>query len=252
MKTQFTSDTKQHEPARYSSSTIETPGGEWISGSLSPQRQARHHGAPRSARFMFGNIIPGLVINGRPAPYPVMNERAVRATAGLMLIVATLAFSQAFFLKNFLPLKIITPILFLDFTIRVLTGPTRFSPFGALGAFLVRNQKPEWVGATQKRFAWSIGIAVALLMTVITNMNITGTLPLSFCVMCMSLMWMEAALGVCVGCAIYKWLVHRGLMKAPQFAPACAGGVCDPAVPADRANVDAEGPSDYRVRPIRG
>jgi hypothetical protein len=28
-----------------------------------------------------GTIIPGLKINGKPAPYPVLNERAIRATA---------------------------------------------------------------------------------------------------------------------------------------------------------------------------
>jgi hypothetical protein len=61
---------------------------------------------------MRGKIIPGLTINGRPAPYPVLNERAVRATAGLLLIATVVAFSLAFFQKNFLLLKIITPILF--------------------------------------------------------------------------------------------------------------------------------------------
>ena len=190
----------------------------------------------RSTPFQCGEIIPGLKINGKPAPYPVVNERAVRAAAGLTLFAAVVAFSMAFFLKNFLLLKIVTPLLFVDFTLRVFTGMTRFSPFGILGTLLVRNQRPEWAGATQKRFAWSIGIAVALFMTVITNLNITGALPLSFCVMCMSLMWMEAALGVCVGCVIYKWLVGRGVMKTTKYAPVCAGGVCGPAVSAERAN----------------
>jgi len=192
-----------------------------------PSQAMREESPVLSSRFGCGKIISGLTINGRPAPYPVLNERAVRATAGLLLIATAVAFSLAFFLKDFLPLKIITPVLFVDFTLRVLTGLTPFSPFGVLGTFLVRNQTPEWVGTAQKRFAWSIGIAVALLMTFITNMNITGALPLTFCMICMALMWMEAALGVCVGCQIYRWLARRNLLKAAEFPPACAGAVCD-------------------------
>lgn len=189
--------------------------------------QTTNNVAKDMRRWMCGEIIPDLIINGKPAPYPVVNERAVRATAGLMLVVAVVAFSAAYFMSYFLPLKIVTPIFLADFTLRVFTGVNRFSPFGILGAMLVRNQKPEWVGAVQKRFAWTIGIAVALFMTVITNMNITGVLPLSFCVMCICLMWMEATLGVCVGCVIYKWFIKQGLMKPPEYYPACPGGVCD-------------------------
>ena len=176
---------------------------------------------------MCGQIIPGLEIDGRPAPYPVVNERAVRATAGLLLLTAAVAFSQAYFLGNFLLLKTITPILFVDFVIRVLTGLTPLSPFGVVGTLLVRNQTPEWVGATQKKFAWSIGSVMALLMTFVTNLNITGALPLTVCLSCIGLMWMEAALGVCVGCQIFRWLVHKALLRPPDYVPACPGGVCD-------------------------
>jgi hypothetical protein len=133
-------------------------------------------------------------------------------------------------------LKIITPVRCVDFTIRVLTGLTPYSPFGVLGTLLVRNQKPEWVGAAQKQFAWSIGIAVALMMTFITNLNITGALPLTFCMICMALMWMETALGLCVGCQIYQWLVRRRILKTTEFPPVCAGGLCDQAVSAVRVS----------------
>ena len=223
MEAQVAYAVKQIEQTYESGKTTSENTEEPNYGQSSAQRPAFFS----SARFRFGKIIPGLMINGRPAPYPVMNERAVRATAGLMLITATAAFAQAFFLKNFLPLKIVTPIFFIDFTLRVLTGLTPLSPFGLLGSYLVRHQKPEWAGATQKRFAWSIGIGVALLMTLITNMNITGVVPLTFCLMCMTLMWLETALGVCVGCHIYQWLVRRQVLKATEFPPVCAGGVCD-------------------------
>ncbi len=226
MQAQVTHDIQQREQTRKSRPATAENTAKAKSGQPASQRPAFFS----RARFRFGEIIPGLTIHGRPAPYPVMNERAVRATAGLMLMTAAAAFAQAFFLNNFLPLKIVTPIFFLDFTLRVLTGLTPLSPFGALGTFLVRHQKPEWSGATQKRFAWSIGIGVALVMTIITNMNITGAVPLTFCVLCMALMWLETALGVCVGCLIYQWLVRRGVLTAKEFPPACPGGVCDQTV----------------------
>jgi hypothetical protein len=71
-----------------------------------------------------------------------------------MLIAVVVAFTFAFFDKNFLPLKIVVPLFLYDFAVRQFTGLTPLSPFGVLGTLLVKNQKPEWVGGTQKRFAW--------------------------------------------------------------------------------------------------
>lgn len=175
----------------------------------------------------FGQVFNGLTIGGKPAPYPVVNERAVRAAAGLMLVVATIAVMLAFFNQMFLPLKIVTTLFFFDFSLRVFTGMTPLSPFGLLGTLLVRNQKPEWVGATQKRFAWIIGIVMALSMMIITNLDIRNALPTSICMICITLMWMETALGMCVGCKIYSLFVHKGWIKTPQHMPACPGGVCE-------------------------
>ena len=54
-----------------------------------------------------------------------------------------------------------------------------------------------------KRFAWTLGLGDGLAMTVITNIGIRGTLPRTICLICLTLMWMESALGLCLGCAIY-------------------------------------------------
>lgn len=180
--------------------------------------------------FLFGRIIPDLVVYGRPAPFPVMNERAVRATAGLTMIAAGVAFSLAYFSKVFIPIKIVTVVFFFDFLIRTFTGLTPFSPFGLLGSFLVRDQEPEWVSAAPKRFAWSIGIAMALSMSLITNLNITGQVPFTICMICLTLMWMETSLGICVGCKIYNFLVNNNIIAKPEYAIICAGDSC--AVPA--------------------
>ena len=130
--------------------------------------------------YSFGQRFQDLEIYGRPAPYPVVNERAVRATAGLMLIAVVVAFSFAVFDKNLLPMKIVIPLFLYDFAVRQFTGLTPLSPFGVLGTLLVKNQKPEWVGGTQKRFAWGMALSMVFAMMIIVYVfEIRGLLPFS-------------------------------------------------------------------------
>ena len=180
-----------------------------------------------STWYRFAEPIPGLEIDGKPAPYPVVNERAVRATAGLTLIAAAVAFASAFLLQEYTPIKVITTLFFFDFSVRMFTGLTPLSPFGVLGTLLVINQKPEYVGAVQKRFAWGIGVALSFTMMLVTNNDITGAIPFSFCIACLVFMWLECALGFCVGCWIYKFFNNSSVRDPDAITPACPGGVCD-------------------------
>ena len=64
-------------------------------------------------------------------------------------------------------------------------------------------------------------------MTVITNVNIHGYLPRSMCLICLTLMWMESVLGLCLGCRIYTVMVRRGWREKDADIELCAGGVCE-------------------------
>ncbi len=108
----------------------------------------------------YGVVIPGLVIHGKIAPYPVLNERAIRAGAGIMFALGYFAFFQAFFLRDFLYIKVFVVIFFLDFFMKVVVG-TKFSPMSQLANFIVSKQAPDYVGAVQKRFAWFIGLILS-------------------------------------------------------------------------------------------
>lgn len=110
--------------------------------------------------FQYGTVIPGLTIYGKPAPYPVLNERAIRAGAGIMFALGFFAFFQAFYLREFLFIEIFVVVFFFDFLMKVVIGTT-FSPISQLANLIVRGQQPEYVGAIQKRFAWSIGLVLA-------------------------------------------------------------------------------------------
>jgi hypothetical protein len=65
-------------------------------------------------------------------------------------------------------------------------------------------------------------------MTIITNGAFERPyLPRTLCLICLVLMWMEAAIGLCLGCEIHGLVVRRGwATKDPEFE-ICANGVCD-------------------------
>lgn len=175
----------------------------------------------------FGKIIPDLKIEGKEAPYPVVNDRVIRATAGLMLMFGLIAFFQAYYTKNFDLLRIIVITFFLDFLLKTFKGPQK-SIYGYFGKKFVSNQKPEFVGAIQKRFAWGLGLFVSIIMMILLFiLNLETNLTLAVCALCLSLMWLESAMGICVGCYIYNKLIELGLVKRPKFHPACPGGVCE-------------------------
>lgn len=108
---------------------------------------------------------------------PVLNEREIRAAAGILFLLLFIGMQQADG-GTFFMIKYLIVIFLTDLLIRVFISP-RFSPFLILGRYIVKNQTPEYVGAPQKKFAWGIGIlfstTVFILMVVFnTNSPISG------------------------------------------------------------------------------
>ena len=158
----------------------------------------------------------------------MVNENEVRAAAGVTMLLGAVAFSYAYFTRRYIPLQIVATLFFLEFLTRVLVG-LRYSPIGVLARAMTSNQPPEWVPAKPKRFAWTLGLAMALAMTIITNTGVRGTLPRTICVICLTLMWMESALGLCLGCQIYGLMTRHGWKAADPDIDGCTDGVCKPA-----------------------
>jgi hypothetical protein len=150
----------------------------------------------------------------------------VRAAAGLTMVAGAVAFSYAYFDRQYVPLQAIATLFFLEFLIRVTAG-LRYSPFGVLAHAMTSRLEPEWVSARPKRFAWWLGLAMALAMTVITNSGIRGYLPRTMCLICLTLMWMESALGLCVGCKIHELAVRRGWTRIVPSGEVCVDCVRD-------------------------
>jgi Domain of unknown function (DUF4395) len=173
----------------------------------------------------FGERI--LTTDGRELHARVVNEREVRAAAGLTMVIGAVAFSYAYFDRQYVPLQAVASLFFLEFLIRATAG-IRYSPVGVVARVMTLGEPPEWVSAKPKRFAWTLGLTMALAMTVITNSGIRGYLPRTICLICLTLMWMESALGLCLGCKIYGLLVRRGWIREDPDVEVCADGSCEP------------------------
>ncbi len=172
-----------------------------------------------------GRRIQGLTVGGRELRAPVVNEREVRAAAGITMAVGAVAFSYAYFAKQYAPLQATAGVFFVEFLVRVTAG-FHHSPVGRIAHAMTRGQPPEWVSAKPKRFAWTLGLVMAGAMAAITNAGIRGYLPRTICLVCLTLMWMEAVLGLCLGCKIHGLLVARGWIDADPDIEVCADGAC--------------------------
>src|SRR5450755_2710210 len=94
---------------------------------------------------------------------PVLNEREIRASAGILFLATFFSLMLIIFKNNFLPVKYVITLFLTDFIIRVFVNP-KYSPTLIIGRLIVRNQVPEYVGARQKKFAWTIGVALSATM----------------------------------------------------------------------------------------
>ena len=150
---------------------------------------------------------------------PVLNERAVRAGAGLLFLFAMIAFMNAWLLGNFEPTRIFVVAFLVDFALRLFVSP-RYAPSLIVGQWLVRRQQPEWTGAPQKRFAWAIGFVLAIVMFwLVVVRQVVGPVNLLVCAVCLTLLFFETAFGICIGCKLNAWTTRT----APQ---ACPGEAC--------------------------
>lgn len=162
--------------------------------------------------FQFGQQIPGYNV-------PVLNERAVRASAGILFFFAIVSFMNAWLVGDFQPTRVFVVAFLIDFSLRIFVNPA-YAPSLILGQWIVRKQQPEYVGAPQKRFAWAIGFALALTMLYLVVLNnVIGPVNLIVCSLCLLLLFFESAFGICLGCMVYRLFNDK--------AELCPGGVCE-------------------------
>lgn len=151
---------------------------------------------------------------------PVLNEREIRAGAGLLFVFMFVAIMMPILTNDFTLLKYAVTIFLTDILIRVLINP-RFSPSLIIGRFMVRKQTPEYVGAAQKKFAWIIGIVLAMTMFVL-QVVVNSFSPITglICLICLIFLFFETSFGICIGCKVYS-LIYK------DKAQHCPGEICE-------------------------
>jgi Domain of unknown function (DUF4395) len=151
---------------------------------------------------------------------PVLNEREIRAAAGLLFVIMFFSILLAILKGNFLMIKYGITAFLTDMLIRVFISP-EFSPFLIAGRLIVRNQVPEYVGAQQKKFAWIIGVVLgATIFTLVVVLNSYSPISGIICMICLVFLFFETAFGICIGCKFYK-LFYK------EKAQYCPGEVCE-------------------------
>ncbi|MDO6433653.1 DUF4395 domain-containing protein [Flavitalea sp. BT771] len=166
-----------------------------------------------SKTIQFGEEVAGYEIR-------VLNEREIRAAAGILFLATFLSLMFIVFKNNFLPIKYVITLFFIDFAIRVFINP-KFSPMLIIGRLIVGRQTPEYVGARQKRFAWVIGLVLSATMFIfMVLVNSYSPITGIICLICLIFLFFEAVFGICLGCKFYP-LLFKG---KTQY---CPGEICD-------------------------
>lgn len=168
----------------------------------------------------FGERVAGIDV-------PVFNERAVRAAAGLLFLVGIMTFMTAALTGNFDPLRAFAFLFMVDMMLRLFVS-TRLTPSMFLAGLMVRRQRPEWVGADQKKLAWTLGLGLAFTSCILMGFfGIDDSVTLALCGVCLSVLFLETAFGICVGCSLFR-------IFAKEKPRLCPGDTCN-YVPPTRA-----------------
>ena len=163
--------------------------------------------------LQFGEDVEGYNIR-------VLNEREVRASAGILFLLLFISLMFILFKGDFLLIKYSITLFLTDFIIRVFISP-KYAPFLILARIIVKNQTPEYVGARQKKFAWIIGVALATLMFIhLVIVNAYSPITGITCLICLIFLFFESAFGICLGCKFYN-LFYK------EKAQYCPGEVCE-------------------------
>lgn len=151
----------------------------------------------------------------------LINEREVRGAAGLLFLFGFYGFMVATLTGDASVIRAFGMFFLLDMFIRLFIG-AKWSPTIMLASIFVIRQRPEMVGLPQKQFAWGFGFVLAFM-----SCFGFGWLGLAFslvgwlCLFCLTLLFLEASFGICVGCWLYR-VIKR---EKPEN---CPGGVCSP------------------------
>lgn len=162
--------------------------------------------------------------------YKVLDERVMRGSAGIMFLLGIIMYINGFVIKRYEVLPYMAGFLVVNFLIGLLINP-KYSPTVFISRLFVRKQSPLPIGAIQKKFAWSVGLALSgtiFAMSFLLLNDASWFEPVcSLCLVCLLFLFLETAFGICAGCQMYFLAVRLKLFKKPEVTPNCMGDSCD-------------------------
>ncbi len=171
----------------------------------------------------FGEYIEG-------KKFKVVDERRMRASAGIMLLFGIIASINGFILQRFAIIPYIAGFLALNFIIGIFINP-KYSPTILIAKLFVRKQSSLPIGAVQKKFAWSLGLVLSITifgLSILLQKDASFFEPVCFlCMICLILLYLETVFGICVGCKLYFLSIRLKLIKKPVEKPNCMGDACE-------------------------
>lgn len=175
------------------------------------------------AIFQFGENREGI-------PFKILDEREIRASAGILLFLGTIATINAFIFERYIVVPYLSGFIALNFIIGLFINP-RWAPTMLLARLATYKQSELPIGAIQKRFAWSLGLVLSLTIFVLSFFLLNDILffgPVCLlCLFCLFLLFFETAFGICIGCKLYDLFIFLKVIKKPEIRPNCIGDSCD-------------------------
>ena len=173
--------------------------------------------------FSFGEYVEG-------RSFKVLDERKVRGSSGVMLLLGIIAFIYGFILRDFIVIPYISGVLAVSFLISILVNP-RFSPTMIIAKLMTWKQSPMYIGAIQKRFAWTLGFLLStgifILSLFLLNDESYFDPVCMLCLICLLFLYLESVFGICVGCQLYHLSIRMKILPKPKEKPNCMGDSCD-------------------------
>jgi len=177
---------------------------------------------------MKSKISFGEYIEGRN--YKVLDERQLRASAGIMLLLGIIASINGFILNKYTIIPYISGFLLLNFIIGIFINP-KYAPTMLIAKVFVYKQSQLPIGAIQKKFAWSLGLILSAIIFTLSLFLVNDSSYFDpvclLCIICLMLLYLETAFGICVGCKFYDLAIGLKLIKKPAEKPNCMGDACE-------------------------
>ena len=162
----------------------------------------------------------------------LLNERAVRARAGLLFLVPVIllfirldhgnhnqlivdAINNTIIERTYDHTFAYSLIFFVmyEMVVAMFVKTSHFSITSILGVMFTNKQTPIYQPMRPKIFAWSIGLVLAILCQISLYYTVMQSIAFYFLAACLLFMWLESVCGICVGCKIYNFFVRIGVVK---------------------------------------